>query len=302
MSNNAEIGELFRGLEREGALAAALRDAVRLACDAGRGQAAAIVADLDFCGEARHRFAHDPRGLLAELSEFREPDDPEHECAGDDQQDPGGCATALHIPLNCGGRTVGTLVFLPSPETRADQVTARTASLCAVLATLLAAEESNATRTSSGVLGREAFRRRLTSELSRSARSAEELAMLHVTLDPSAGDPADGENTWAHVAALGETLTDRLRRSDVIGVLGPGHLAVLLPGTSRLGARIAARRIELLVRMPENLRRGSDELFAAPECHLRIYPEDGGDVDTLCRLPRLRGGTKQNALSTVNPQ
>ena len=302
MSHNAEIGELFRGLERKGALATALREAVRLACDAGGGLAAAVVADLDFGGDASHRFAHDPRGRLDELSRCREPDDRERECVGDDQQDARNAATALQIPLNCGGRTVGTLVFLLSPEASANEVTARTANICAVLATLLAAEESNATRTSSGVLGREAFRRRLTSELSRSARSAEELAMLHVTLDPRDAAPADGQNTWARVAALGETLTDRLRRSDVIGVLGPSHLVVLLPGTSRLGARIAARRIELLVRMPENLRRGSDKTSAAPQCHLRIYPEDGGDVDTLCRLPRLRGGTKPNALSTVSSQ
>jgi GGDEF domain-containing protein len=191
----------------------------------------------------------------------------------------------VRVPLSCAGQDVGWLSLWAPPHVDEQHLQRQIEGIRAALAVLMAAAENAAARPLSGVLGRAAFRSRVVSELARSQRHEEEFSVLHVRLAgarPPKGNPASGP--WVAAAALGETLVDHLRRSDVVGLLGSDRLAVLLTATGRLGARIAARRVaELVSGCTDNQGGGSGFGSAALEFCLRTFPDNAADVESLCR-------------------
>jgi len=304
VSANQRIGGLFIELEQTGSLEAALGAGVRLACEEAGCLASALVADITAAGPGRYCFRHDPHGLLGEARLNRagpaDPSQPEQDRHGGPV-----CTAALpyvvQVPLCCADQDAGRLILLAPPEASEETLKARIAGIGAALAVLMAAAENRVANPLSGILSRAAFRARIASELSRSRRCDDELCVLHMRVTYGHGDTR-GEMTepWRGVALLGETLASRLRKSDVVSLLGSDHLAVLLTGTGRLGARIAARRIEQLLRKPENDRH--DRLIAPPEFCLRVFPDDTSDADELCRAPHWRFETVVPADSAVRSE
>lgn len=300
MSHTAHIGELFAALGQTGSLEAALSDSVRLACEAAGCLAGAVVADLDETCLADPWFRHDPHGLIEQLtSDGATLEAPT--AGGHDRNGAMSCAAGVvhqvRVPLSCAGRDVGWLILLAPQEVGEEPSRRRIAGIDAVLAVLMAVMEISAAKPLSSVLSREGFRARVVSEISWSERCGNELSVLHVIV-PGLRERTGDEMTspWASVALLGETLAPRLRRSDVVGLMGPDHLAVLLTATGRLGARIAARRIGQLLRMPEDDSSSRLDLsLVAPEFCLKTFPDDGGDADRLCCVQRWRAGARVSA-------
>jgi hypothetical protein len=305
VSYGKQISQLLAGLKRTGSLQAALTDGVRLACEAAGCSASAVVTRLDAACPARYWFCHDPRGLLEQVAsedavlgtsvvEARNKDG--------DRSRPKGPLRGVQVPLSCAGRDVGWLILLAPQEASDEEVKTRIAGIDALLAVLMAAAENSAANPLSGVLGREAFHARVASELARSERCGDQLSVLHVKVAVADG-AASNEKTgpWAIVALLGEALASRLRASDVIAVMAPDHLAMLLTGAGRLGALIAARRIEQFLRMSGNDFPGMADLSCgSPEFCLRTFPDDGADVDSLCRVHRWSCGAAAPRAAAVS--
>jgi hypothetical protein len=164
------------------------------------------------------------------------------------------------------------------------EVRDRLAAITAALGVLLLALESNVVGSQASILGRDAFRANLAAQIARSDRQGEVFSVLHVRaagLDRCV--PDNDRNPWSRVAWLGEVLLARLRRTDLIGLMAPDQLAVLLAGTGRLGARIAARRIELLLSAPE-IRAPYRSDQDSPELSwcVRTFPENAKSPSDLC--------------------
>ncbi|MFQ5805738.1 MAG: hypothetical protein ACE5I3_04730 [Phycisphaerae bacterium] len=263
--------------------------------------------EFDATCTASYWFRHDPHGLLDRAAAdpaAREAPLPAGRGGNGVECRAVALPREVRVPLCCAGRRLGWLVLLAPREADDGQVKSQLAGIDAVLAVLLAAVESGAPKPLSGVVTGAAFRARLNSEISRSERCGDELSVLHVRL-ANVQNCTSGEVTspWASVVSVGEALATRLRTSDVVGLLAPDRLAVLLTGTGRLGARIAARRLEQLLRTSENdSSSGLNLNLAPPEFCLRTFPDDGGDVDSLCRVQRWRCETTVLAAPALRPR
>ncbi len=289
MSCSERIGQIFSRLTHTGSLADALAHGVRQACEMCGCAAGAVVTDPDADGAAGSGwFRHDPQGWFDWMAGDRTT------LAGLPSARNGGNAAAglndhlphkVQVPLYCAGREVGRLILLAPVEASPDMLTNRLAALATALAVLLAAVENSAAKPLAGVLGRAAFRARVASELARSERSGDALSVLHVKVASSQqykGDDIRGP--WTQAAVLGEALAARLRKSDVVGLMGPDRLAVLLTATGGLGARIAARRILQLLRELTSRPSRSEAAGEEPLVCLRVFPGDGGDAEKLCEM------------------
>ncbi len=304
VSYGTGISELFVRLGQTGSLETALSDGVRLACEAAGCAAGALVAEFDVTSSGSHSFHHDPHGLLARVTgddATLEAQDAAGRGSNGVVRGAGRGLREVWVPLCCAGQSVGWLLLL-APQTVSDeQCQIRIAGINAVLGVLMAATESGAARSLSAVLSRAAFRVRLVSEISRSERCGDELSVLHLRVAGMPRPTSENGGLWANVAALGEALAVRLRASDVVGLLAPDHVAVLLTGTGRLGGRIAARRIEQLLRMPENDSSSRRDLgVVSPGFCLKTFPEDARDVDSLCRVQRWSSETIGPVAVAVN--
>lgn len=96
-----------------------------------------------------------------------------------------------------------------------------------------------------GCLNRRGFGERLDEEIARAIRAGRPLALLHADLDhfkgvnDQFGHPA-GDRL---LAAVGDTLNNLARRSDVVARIGGEEFAVLLPDTTLADGREAAERL-----------------------------------------------------------
>jgi len=300
------ISGLFARLAQTASVKSALSEGVRLACEATGCLAGVLTADLDAACTTSSWLRHDPHGLLERVAsgdatlEALTP-------TGQSRNDAVSCAKALlrevQVPLRCAGRDVGRLILLAPQEASDEQLKDRITGIEAALAVLMAAVENSAAGPLSGVLSRAAFRDRVVSEVSRAERCGDQLSVLHVKVAAVCPYTNDDEvGPWARVGLLGEALGTRFRASDVVGLLAPDRLAILLAGTGRLGARIAARRIEQILRVPGNdLSRRLAFDSAPPEFCLRTFPDDGGDADSLCRVQHWNAEASVVAMAAVSP-
>ncbi len=266
MKNLQAIATLLGDLECSASLEAALRDTVRLACEASACQAGALAADLDAMADARW-FTHDPEGVM--------------DAAGGKDR----TLRRFRIPITCGAEPIGSLLLLTMEDCRTESVTERISGLTALLGLLLAAAENSACHRMTNVLSRPAFRARVSSELSRARRCGQECSLLHARLigrEASGGDSKTGP--WKAAAMIAESLAGRLRRSDVVGLTAPDRLTILLTATGRLGARIASRRIQqLTLELIEDA--GSAELrLAAPQMSFLVFPQNADQIEDFCRV------------------
>lgn len=138
-----------------------------------------------------------------------------------------------------------------------------------------------------GLLNREAFRRRLEEALARAGREEEEeqrVAVCFIDLDrfKEANDRFGHHVGDRLLACLGRTLRTHSRRAEPAGRLGGDEFAVIMENVgSRHEARLAARR--LLARARKALRQRSVPMDLTASIGVACYPDDGTDADTLLR-------------------
>lgn len=272
MPTGDAIVELFQRLEQTASLRDALLDGLRIAAE--RTQcAAALAKEPDGRTPRGAMLYRDPLGLFDSSGDRR--------IAAAPPASRG--RLELRIALKCVGRPVGELILRSTQELNAQRIKLQLAQLPTVLALLAAADQSGNDGSVSNVLTREAFRARVAHELSQSKRASDHFAVIHIRLDValSAGGGDDTDEAWAAGRAAAETLTERLRHGDIVGLIGPGRVAALLPATGRLASRIAGRRIETILSPDPDADGSRGAGGGTPECDVRSFPDDGGDIEAL---------------------
>lgn len=239
---------------------AALQEGVRLACEISGCASGAILGESGSDIDTFRSYQHDPCNLL-------DSDLLERAMAGTIDAD-----AAIIVPLCLDGRTVGRLVLVSRDSIEPGALTARLTPLDTMIGMLLALATGSCGGDS--LLSYPMFRSRVASEIAREERSPGGFCLLHMRLGGASSEPGDRDGD---AAGVGRTLGARLRKSDVVGRAGADRLAILLTGTSRLGARIAARRVREIL-LQEGGDAGVDSL---PSFVIRSFPEDGRSVSAL---------------------
>jgi hypothetical protein len=283
LSLGEDLSDVFLRLAETSSVEASLSQGVRLACRSGGCLAGAIAADWEFGRRPGYRFRYDPDGLLEQSAFDQRGADasPASSKGGPSANGSENRETRiLTVPLCCGDREAGRLVLLAPRGVIEAEIRCQLAAIAAALAVLLLAVQRGFAGPPASILSRDAFRASLSERIVRSDRRGDTFSVLHVRTPNLDGGE---QSPWLRAASLGELLLARLRRTDLIGLMAPDHLAVLLAGTGRLGARIAARRIELLLCTPESralYRSGHDS--AGPLWCVRTFPEDARSPAGLC--------------------
>lgn len=255
LATSNEILELFSRLQETGSLEAVLSDSIRLACRMTGSRGGVLRSDSPSVRVGETWSLYDPEGLFETCPE-----------------------DAVHQPLRFGGQCLGYLTLLGSAEAGREKIEETIKPLDTVLATIMAAAMAEIDAVGRLLTG-PAFRARVGSEIARAQRYKSELSVLHLRL-PGSSQPAgtDVSGGWSHARHIAEAIVSRLRESDVVGLISPNHLAMLLPGTGRLGAKIAQRRIEQLLPTIAKL----DSVNAECSSCIKSFPTDGSNSNDLC--------------------
>jgi diguanylate cyclase (GGDEF)-like protein/PAS domain S-box-containing protein len=133
-----------------------------------------------------------------------------------------------------------------------------------------------------GLLNRYEFRRLLDTELSRSRRSGQALAVAWIDLDlfKEVNDHYGHAAGDAVLAATADRLRDSVRDSDIIGRLGGDEFAVILADYDNpfeLESIIERIRVELQAPVPV----GSAEVAITGSIGIALFPLDGDNADVL---------------------
>jgi GGDEF domain-containing protein len=83
--------------------------------------------------------------------------------------------------------------------------------------------------TKSGILNRQAIVQELSSQVSRSRRYGNDLALVQVRFGPEGGSEASGQWNDAARLRIAESLKEVLRWADFVGALSPVEILVILP-------------------------------------------------------------------------
>ncbi len=135
-----------------------------------------------------------------------------------------------------------------------------------------------------GLPNRRLFNDHLTLALARAHRSRQSLAVMLLDLD----NFKDVNDTLGHsvgdklLRAVGDRLTSLLRKSDTVARMGGDEFLLLLPeiGGGEDAAKVAQKALEAF-RTP--FMFDGHELDITTSIGVAIYPEDGGDGDTLIK-------------------
>ncbi len=269
---NEEILELFAKLGRTGSLEAAVHDSLRLVCAATGSRGAVLRGDSRSISEAGTWSEYDPDGIARERT-LRE----------------------VAIPLRSSRHCVGYLTLLAPTDDDTKTIEERIAPLDSVLATIMAATMAEISMVE-GLLNGPGFRTRVDSEIARAQRYQGELSILHIRFSPGERpSKRPTERGWGGTMAVGKAMAPRLRDSDSVGLIAPDHLAILFPATDRLGARIALKRVELLLADVDTTGPGE----MAFDLGIKSFPEDGSDTDELCSDSGAGGATDKTTPQRV---
>jgi len=197
-----------------------------------------------------------------------------------------GAQTALLMPLNAGGRTIGLIELVSKseqrlPSTAEIQACEAMASLAAtgmekvhVLQQLRDAADIDLV---SGVHNHRYLQERLRQEIARSARSHSPLAVLMLDLDKfkpinDKHGHADGDRVLHNIAA---TITAHVRTNDIVARYGGDEFVVVMPDTPADRAEQVARRVVGGVLQQQHELTDRSLVTVGVSAGLSFYPTDG---------------------------
>jgi diguanylate cyclase (GGDEF)-like protein len=203
-----------------------------------------------------------------------------------------GARTALLMPLNAGGKTIGLIELVSHSERRVPaeaeiQACEAMASLAAtgmekvrVLQQLRDAADVDLV---SGVHNHRYLQERLRQEIARSARSHSPLAVLMLDLDSfkpinDKHGHADGDRVLRNIAA---TISAHVRTNDIVARYGGDEFVVVMPDTPADRAEQVARRVVGGVLQQQHELADRSRVTVGVSAGLSFYPTDGRNSATL---------------------
>jgi hypothetical protein len=276
MGRRCDITDIFVELQRSTSPAPAVQLALQMLCEAGEYTAALVIRADGRC-DAGDGLSFGHPACIRRLAECDATD--AFQSAGD------GFARihVISIALTLAGRTVGSLRLAANSAIAAPPQDDYVATLPAVIAALLAATDGGAVPADPRVLGRVQFVEQWSREVSRAVRKGQNVSLVFARRGIDGGDPLACSRTGsaADLSVVAVGLVERLRGGDVVGLIQPSVLGVLLPDTGRVGARIAASRMQSMLPWLDDAGCKDEATPAEWVFTARSYPQDGADADAM---------------------
>jgi hypothetical protein len=282
VSSKRSIVDLFTELRCTESLEDALSYGIRLACELTDCAAAALSRDSGPDFHTGCWTIYDPGSLISmwtveRRKGFSSADAGEHGAQIADVSTSENPLTMARVPLRCEGRTAALLLLWSTGAINTTSIECRLQPLDTVLGALVVA--MNGASGLNGVLDPQAFRARISSEISRAQRAGEGFSLVHVWLSTELPDCGES-SSWSASVRIGKTIQSWLRKSDVVGLMAPRRFGVLLADCGPLGALIAQRRIRQL--LTASSPDTPQPICTDPQLQTVSFPGDASDVDTLC--------------------
>ncbi|MEO8625097.1 MAG: diguanylate cyclase [Candidatus Limnocylindrales bacterium] len=197
-----------------------------------------------------------------------------------------GVRTLLLLPLTAGGRTIGLveLLVLQQPLNLNESQLHALEAMASLTATglervrLLEQLRSAAdTDLVTGVHNHRYLQERLRQEVTRSARSHSELAVLMMDLDKfkqvnDRHGHAEGDGVLHNIGA---TIMAEVRANDIVARYGGDEFVVIMPDTSTEQAELVADRVVRAIRTHHHALSDGAQVTVGVSAGLAIYPTDG---------------------------
>ncbi|MHA7964684.1 sensor domain-containing protein [Paenibacillus sp. CAU 1782] len=127
------------------------------------------------------------------------------------------------------------------------------------------------------------FYQELSGVLEKAKVEKERIAIMFVDLDrfKNINDTFGHSTGDALLQAVARRLASCLRPGDSVSRLGGDEFAIFMPGITRRGAADIAHRI--IEKVSESVLLGHLEAYITPSIGICMYPDDGGDVESLLK-------------------
>ena len=134
-----------------------------------------------------------------------------------------------------------------------------------------------------GLPNRQLFKDRLEREIAHARRIQSQVALIYIDLDrfKNVNDSMGHSAGDALLVGVSQRMLSQLRESDTLARLGGDEFVVIATAPEEQPAHVLAERLQAALREPIMVQGAT--CFAQASIGLAVYPQDGGDVESLLR-------------------
>jgi diguanylate cyclase (GGDEF)-like protein len=134
-----------------------------------------------------------------------------------------------------------------------------------------------------GLPNRQLFKDRLEREIAHAKRIQSQVALIYIDLDrfKNVNDSMGHSAGDALLVGVSQRMLSQLRESDTLARLGGDEFVVIATAPEEQPAHVLAERLQAALREPIMVQGAT--CFAQASIGLAVYPQDGGDVESLLR-------------------
>lgn len=187
---------------------------------------------------------------------------------------------SYQVQLKSDNKAVGYIILWSNHEIDIKTLMSKLRPLDSLLA--LVGVALNGILSNKKLLDHNSFREHVSNEIERARRSKHNFSVIHIRMlydRYAVGN--ESIKLWQNTITMGEMILSWLRKCDTLGVISPYRFSILLPTTTFLGAKIAARRIHHLLSLSS---KETTTTQGIPQLLIVNYPKDANDVNKLCEI------------------
>jgi diguanylate cyclase (GGDEF)-like protein len=192
------------------------------------------------------------------------------------------------LPIEVNGSLRGALL-LANPQSRGSS-TRHARAFARRFAVALGSEQRRAALLKqayydelTGLPNRQLFKDRLEREIAHAKRTKTQVALLYIDLDrfKNVNDSMGHSAGDALLLGVSKQLALPLRETDTLARLGGDEFVVIAPRSEEQPAHVLAERLQAALSEPIIIQ--DTPCFAQASIGLAVYPQDGGDIESLLR-------------------